>query len=255
MRVLIGSTGLVGSNLLDQMEFDKVFNSKNIDCFDKSVIDGSTLYLSCLPATKWLINQSDVSKRKDYENCKKLIEIFSKKQYDRIVLISTIDVYLGTERGLDEDAKLIPSKLSYGENRLRFEKAVANELNYNSLNIYRLPALFGKGLKKNVLFDLTNKNNLDKINTNSYYQWYNLNRLSSDINNVNLISSSVVNLFTEPIYTKDILDKYFTNQDIGYHSDEPVVYDYKTKLFESGYIDSAKNVIKEIGEYLYENRD
>jgi len=255
MRILVGNTGLVGSNLSKQMHFDKTFNSKNIDKFDKYVDDGATLYLSCLPATKWLINQSDISKRKDYENCEKLINIFSKKKYDRLVLISTIDVYLGSDQGLDEDAKLIPSEMSYGENRLHFEKAISNELDYNSLNIYRLPALFGQGLKKNILFDLINKNNLDKINTNSYYQWYNLNRLSSDINNINLIDNDVVNLFTEPVYTKDLLDKYFLNQEIGYHSEEPIVYEYKTKFFESGYIDSAKNVIKEIGEYLNENRN
>ena len=254
MQILVGDTGLVGSNLKNQIQFDKTFNSKNINKFNELVDDGATIYLSCLPATKWLINQSDISKRQDYENCENLINIFSKKQYKKVILISTIDVYLGKEHGLDEDAALVPEELGYGENRLFFEQAIGNELDYKSLKIYRLPGLFGEGLEKNILFDLTNGNNLDNININSYYQWYNLNRLKLDISAGNNLDNKIINLFTEPVYTKDILDRYFPNQNIGYNSEEPVVYDYKTKLFESGYIDTATNIIKEIGEYLHANR-
>jgi hypothetical protein len=48
------------------------------------------LYLSCLPATKWLINKNPEI---DDNNTKNIMNIISKVKANFVVLISTIDVY------------------------------------------------------------------------------------------------------------------------------------------------------------------
>lgn len=253
MRILVGHTGLVGETLKSQADFDFFYNSKNIDTFGESFPDGCDLYLTCLPSTKWMINQSLSSRALDYNNCLNIVDILSKRKYNKIVVISTIDVYLGSEFGCNEDHQIQTGKIGYGENRLIFEKLIKKELQYESLKIYRLPALFGKGLKKNILFDILNNNNLDSINKNSYYQWYSLDRLWSDINLYEEKDGSVINLFTEPVFTKDIIDNYF-DESIGFMSDLPITYNYKTKFFDTGYIDTAENVLKDILRFINENR-
>lgn len=255
MKILIGNTGLVGKTLSSQMDFDLYFNSKNIKDFDKIVEDDYDIYLSCLPAEKWKINQSPQSKIADLKNCLDIADILSSKKYNNIVLLSTIDVYLNSKSGCDEDKDIAISNIGYGQNRLIFERLIENEIKFNSFKIYRLPALFGSGIKKNVLFDLMNNNNLDKINVNSYYQWYNLKNLSSDIELRLNSNSKIFNLFTEPIHTKKIIDLYFNGKQIGYQSAEPVIYDYKTKHSDFGYIDSAENILRQIGEFLNANRN
>lgn len=253
MKILVGCTGLVGQTLRSQMYFDFLFNSKNMNRFGEGFPDGCDLYLTCLPATKWSINQSTESRIADCVNCLNIISTLSKKSYNKIVLISSIDVYLNSELGSDEDTEIVGGGVGYSENRLMFEKLVEKELKYNSLKIYRLPALFGEGLKKNILFDIMNNKNLGSINNNSYYQWYNLDRLREDIHTYENVDGLVVNLFTEPIFTKDIIDRNFGNR-IGFMSESPVVYDYKTKFSESGYIDSADNVLRDIEKFIYANR-
>ena len=249
MRILVGHTGLVGETLKNQIDFDFFYNSKNMNSFGDNFPDGCDLYLTCLPSIKWMINKSTQSKILDCINCLDIIDILSKKMYNKIILISTIDVYLGSEIESDEDSEIVASGIGYGENRLLFEKLVEKELKYESLKVYRLPALFGEGIKKNILFDIINNNNLDSINKNSYYQWYNLNRLSSDISKYEKEEGIVMNLFTEPIFTKDIV-----NNSIGFISDDPVVYNYKTKFSESGYIDSSENVMKDILRFIDAHR-
>lgn len=57
MKIIVGNTGLVGTTLCESINFDLKFNSSNIGEFISLVEDGSELYLSCLPATKWMVNK------------------------------------------------------------------------------------------------------------------------------------------------------------------------------------------------------
>ena len=231
MKILIGSTGFVGQNLREQTSFDYEFNSKNIeDLIDCP--DGCDLYLSCLPATKWLVNKN---LKDDVKNIFNILNILKNKKYDNVYLISTIDVYSQSPLESDEDYYPNYPGLCYGSNRLVFESLVKEFISYKNFYIFRLPALFGNHLKKNVIFDLLNNNQLEKININSYYQWYDLEDLSSDI--LRFSSSykkdSVFNLFTEPVYTKDLIDNFYPNKSIGYRG-ELVEYRYKTKYLSGG---------------------
>ena len=70
----------------------------------------------------------------------------------RLVLISTIAVYEDS-RGRDEDSPMDSENLpAYGKNRLQLERWVRQD--HPDALIVRLPALYGKGLKKNFLYDL-----------------------------------------------------------------------------------------------------
>ena len=184
MKILIGNTGLIGKNLKDQQEFDYEFNSKNIQELNECP-DGCDLYLSCLPATKWVINQNVIQ---DLNNISNIFSHISKKKYKRVYLFSTIDVYGNSPLHVNEDYSPNFSDFNYGSNRLLFENIVRQFIDYENIYVFRLPALFGKYLKKNIIFDLLNDNLIGNINLNSYYQWYSLKNLTKDIEN--LISQS-----------------------------------------------------------------
>jgi hypothetical protein len=121
--------------------------------------------------------------------------------------------------------------------------------------VFRLPALFGDHLKKNVLFDLLHNNNVDKINLNTYYQWYDLGRLHDDIKHITTNhSSGIFNLFTQPVYTADVVDAFFPSADVGYVGNL-VQYDWKTQHLASGYILDASQVMQDIEKFIYEARN
>lgn len=143
--VLVGSTGFVGGNLLASHDFDACYHSTDISesfgtCPDLVVYAGVT-------AAKYLANrapQADRAKvRQAYENLKAM-------RPRKVILISTIDVYKDP-CGKDENSPMELDGLHpYGRNRLELEDLVRNE--FDTL-VVRLPALFGKGLKKNFVYD------------------------------------------------------------------------------------------------------
>jgi hypothetical protein len=251
MKVLVGNTGLVGSTLCDSINFDFKFNSKNINEFSSHDIDGCDLYLSCLPATKWLINQNVLG---DLENIISLINIFKTKTYRNVYLISTIDIYSDSPQGTDENYLPNYKSSNYGSNRLLFESLVKTQLKYNQCKIFRLPALFNNKIKKNILFDLINNNNIDKINSNSKYQWYNLDTLSEDIDQLEskFPNEEVFNLFTEPLDTQMIVDLFPQHKDKVFFGDTKIEYNYKTKYTNNGYFKGHLEVLNEIKNMVNE---
>ena len=147
MKSLVGYTGFVGQNICAKASFDGLYNSKNIE--DSFGSKPELLVFSGLPAEKFLANKNpeqDIAKvNTAIENIKKIVP-------QQIVLISTIDVY-PTPVDVDEDSQ-IPSEGGsyYGKHRLILEKFVEN---YSPNNlVIRLPGLYGKGIKKNFIYDL-----------------------------------------------------------------------------------------------------
>lgn len=249
MKILVGNTGLIGKTLVNSIDFDLCFNSSNIHEFESKVQNNSEIYLSCLPATKWLINQN---LRKDIENINKIIQIIATKNYSKVTLFSTIDVYNSSPLRVNEEYSPNIKKLSYGENRYFFELLITEFIKTDRLCIFRLPALFNKFIKKNILFDLLNNNNVEQININSAYQWYNLNNLHKDIdffsNGYNY--RTVFNLFPEPVETAEIIKLFpeyskFTNS-------KRVEYDYTT-VFNT-YLHSKQESLNQIKDFISESR-
>lgn len=251
MKILIGDTGLVGTTIKESMTFDLTFNSKNIDTINDYDIENSVVYLSCLPATKWMVNKNI---KGDINNINKIIGLLSNIHFKQIILISTIDVYTDTPKLCNENDTIVVKNLSYGVNRYLFELLVKNMLTFDDLKIFRLPALFNKHIKKNVIFDLINGNNISDINTNSSYQWYNLDKLNDDINYyiTTYPDESVFNLFTEPIDTQKIVNLFPHYVDSVVHLQNKVEYNYKTKFSPTGYIKNSNETLNEIKEFINE---
>lgn len=149
MNILVGNSGFVGSNLSNHKYFDLLCNSKNIsDAFNKNP---DLLVYAGVKAQKFIANENP---EKDFEHIAQAIDNIKRINPDRIVLISTIDVC--GEGCSNEKQPIQPEKLhAYGKNRYFLEQWVAD--NIKNHTVIRLPALFGKNLKKNFIFDLMNR--------------------------------------------------------------------------------------------------
>ena len=149
MKILVGNTGFVGSNLCLNTHFDGLYNSKNIQNAFGSTPD--ILVYSGVRAEKFLANKEPENDFALIENAIKNIERIQPK---KIILISTVDVY-PQAINVDENTKIDKESLQpYGKNRLYLERWV--EENFNDYLIVRLPALFGENIKKNFLYDIIN---------------------------------------------------------------------------------------------------
>ncbi len=258
---IVGYTGFVGLNLQQFYYFDEFYNSKNfIEASNKHF---DTLFFCGIPAVKWYANKNPVEDAETIEKIKKILNTIT---CDKFILISTIDVYEKTNNEteiLNEDYQCdYLNNHTYGKNRFLFEKYVMDK--FNDYHIIRLPALFGKGLKKNIIYDLINNNQINNISINSFFQWYNLDRLKKDIDIIIKNNIKICNLVTEPIETIKIInlfDKiYNTNYSfqIDYlnNNSGTIKYDVFTKYNEifnspnNNYISDKESVLFDISNFL-----
>lgn len=149
MKSLVGYTGFVGGNLARRRRFDGLYNSKNIrEAFGTHP---DILYYSGVPAEKFYANKFPRQDRAIVENA---LENMKKIAPKKVVLISSVDVYKAPN-GRDEDSEMDTDGLRpYGANRLWLERRVERE--FPEHLIVRLPGLYGKGIKKNFIFDYIN---------------------------------------------------------------------------------------------------
>ena len=245
MKVLVGSTGLIGLVLREQTGFDYCFNSRNIQELPNLCPYIDSLYLACLPATKWKINQNPLA---DLENIINILSVLQTVRARKIVLYSTIDVYCHSPLLVDEQYFPKMMGVDYGSNRLLFE-AMVKLLPNREVVIIRLPAVFHRLIKKNILFDLLNDNNINRINGNSFYQWYDLKDLWEDTQNA---SGRIVNLFPEPIDTTILLEECFPEYIEKVNYGQLVKYDYRTMLSPTGYICDKELSLNKIKEFINE---
>ena len=145
---LIGYTGFVGSNILLKSDFEFKYNSKNINDIKNKKFD--LLICSSIQADMQLANTNP---EKDLSNIKELLNILSTVKANKAVLISTIAVYPQPVI-YDENNNDFISDSDYGKNRKIAEDEFANI--FNNYHIIRLPALFGRNLKKNFIYDILN---------------------------------------------------------------------------------------------------
>lgn len=150
MKALVGYTGFVGSNLIEQTNFQKLYNSKNIhQAFHQE--EFKLVVYSGVRAEKFLANQNP---EQDWLHIEKTFENIKRIKTEKFILISTVDVYTDPFE-VDENTLIDEQELQpYGRHRKILEDWVLNHIE-NSL-IIRLPALYGKNLKKNFIFDMIN---------------------------------------------------------------------------------------------------
>ena len=176
------------------------------------------------------------------------------------VLISTIDVYPDPLSGSDETVDCDPSNNhSYGSNRLMFERQIKSTFGDRCV-IIRLPALFGDFMKKNYIFDLLHGRMefISNINLNSKFQWYNVSRLWSDIQRVLQNGLTLVNLFTEPLSTRAVVECCFPQhlERIQAPKTPGAMYNLRTKYAalwgqRRDYIQSADDVLDDIKLFVH----
>lgn len=145
---LVGYTGFVGSNIYASAgdEIRGLYNSKNIS--EAYGTKPDLLIYAGLRAEKYLANQVP---SKDMELICQAQENIQKIEPEKLVLISTIDVFK-TPNGVDENSQVdIDGLGAYGFDRYQLELWVREK--YPDALIIRLPALFGKNLKKNFIYD------------------------------------------------------------------------------------------------------
>lgn len=146
---LIGHTGFVGGALLRQAHFPACYNSSNI-----AEIDGEHFDAVVCAAAPGSMLEANKAPERDRAHIRALIERLSKLRAERFILVSSIAVLADFAGGDDETTARFQQELAYGRHRRELEAFV--EDNFADGLIVRLPALFGRGLRKNFIFDLMN---------------------------------------------------------------------------------------------------
>jgi hypothetical protein len=147
--LLVGDTGFVGSNLASQYPFTATANSATVATSYGTAPD--LCVYAGVRSEKFLANSAP---EQDYEQIEAAIENIRRIEARRLVLVSTIDVY-HTPLAVNESSPVDTAGLHpYGLHRYRLEEWVASHVPEHL--IVRLPALFGKGIKKNFIYDLIN---------------------------------------------------------------------------------------------------
>jgi len=222
---LIGYTGFVGSTLLKQKPFDARFRSTNIadirgQSFDLVVGAGA-------PAQKWIANAEPEADRAKIEA---LIEHLSTVRCGTFVLISTVDVFRQPV-GVDESTPVNEQGLhAYGLHRRLLEKFV--EQHFARHLIVRLPGLVGPGLRKNVIFDFLNDNNLHAIDSRGSFQFYPMVNLWADIQTALSAGLELVHLTAEPVSVAEVAERGFGKRFEQTMQAQPASYDFRTRHAE-----------------------
>lgn len=240
-QALIGHTGFVGASLADAESYDALYNSKNIGdirgrSFDRIVCAG-------VNAVKWRANADPAG---DLAGIERLKMALDEVEAQTFVLISTVDVY-PSPCGVDE-ATLLDRTLgqAYGRHRLELEDWVRNR--FANLLIVRLPALFGPGLKKNILFDMMNRYQVERINGASSFQWYDLDWLPEHLAVAEKAGLGLVNLSVEPISTREIQASLFPHLTVA--SDQAAAVHYDVGTIHAGLMGREGRYLKTAEESL-----
>ena len=193
---LIGHTGFLGGVLMKQARFDATFNSSNIEEIADQEFD--LVVCAGAPAEKWKANRAPEA---DRANIERLIRAIERTEAGYVVVISTVDVFVPPIEVDERSPVQLLGLHPYGVHRRMLEEAVA--ATFPSL-VVRLAGLYGEGMKKNVIFDLLNDNDVQKIDARGVFQFYGVHRLWKDIGVARDKGLSLVHLPTEPVSVAEV---------------------------------------------------
>lgn len=221
-NALIGYTGFVGATLLRQTRFDELYRSTNIADIDGRQFD--TVVCAGAPGQKWLANREPEA---DLASIEALIGHLRTISCRRFVLISTVDVFV-QPRAVDEGSEVDETTLQpYGLHRRLLERFVARH--FPDSLVVRLPGLVGPGLRKNVIFDFHNQNNLHAIESRGSFQFYPMVNLWHDIGLALDAGLALVHLTAAPVTVGAIAQDGFGqpfSQELGA---APASYDMRSQ--------------------------
>lgn len=217
---LLGATGFVGSTLARQAEFSEYFSSKTIGELSGHY---ETIYCAAAPGKKWLANKEPDW---DWESIQRLLEAIGRVSANRVILISTVDVF-ATPVGVDETSAPSSEGLNpYGLHRLRLEEAI--QARFASSLVVRLPGLVGPGLRKNAVFDLHQRNNPKQIDSRSVFQFYPMVNLWWDIDVALQANLNILHLAVEPTSMAEIASQGLGFRFKNHIAPQPAFYDLQT---------------------------
>lgn len=244
---LIGYSGYVGGTLLKQKSFTSLYRSTNIGDIDDQSFD--TVVCAGAPAQKWIANREPEADRQKIEE---LIAHLKTVQCKTFILISTVDVFKNPI-GVDEDTPVEESGLhAYGLHRRLLETFI--EEHFPNHLIVRLPGLVGPGLRKNVIFDFLNDNNLQAIDSRGVFQFYPMVNLWYDIQTALNAGLKLVHLTAEPVSVENISQLGFGKSFTHTLANPAATYDLRTKHAQvfgasGGYQYSTRETILAVRAY------
>lgn len=248
MRALVGHTGFVGRHLARQRAWDALFDRQNIDAIRGRRFE--LLVCAGLPADRWRANGNPGG---DRSNMLGLAGALGDVDADRVVLLSTVDVY-PVPIGVDESTPIQAThREAFGEHRLEFEHRLADR--FSVCHVLRLPTAFGSEMRRNPLDDMIRRRELDGVDPRSLMQWYPIDRLADDIDIAVSNGLRVVNLCSQPLETGRLHREFFDDLRIGGRPGAPERRDVRTlhgRLFggDDHYLMSADEAVHRIGGWL-----
>jgi hypothetical protein len=248
MDALIGHTGFVGGNLLRQHPFGALFHSRDIG--ELPTREYELLVCAGAPAEKWRANQDPEG---DRARLAPLFRALERVRAREVVLVSTVDVYpqpLGVDEGTPIDRA---AQHAYGRHRLELEEIV--RARFPHALVVRLPALFGRGLKKNAVYDLLTDNLVDQIHADAAFQFYGLERLWRDIERMRALGLTLVNVATEPIPMGTVAREAFGLPFDNRPPRPPARYDFRSRHAAAlggsgGYLLDARTVLDDMAGFV-----
>lgn len=219
---LLGHSGFVGSLLKKQAHFAAQFRSTDIA--DVHGREFGTVVCAAAPAKKWIANREPVADRAAIDA---LIGHIDKLRCRQFILISTVDVFAHAS-GVDEGSPVIEEGLhAYGLHRRLLEKFV--EQQFSEHLVVRLPGLVGPGLRKNVIFDFLNDNNVNQIDSRGVFQFYPMVNLWFDIRTALQANLRLLHLTAEPVSVADVSAEGFGRAFRNELANAPAVYDFRSR--------------------------
>lgn len=252
-RALFGHTGFVGSNLARQASFDHCFNRANIAASAGSRFE---LVVCCAaPAAKWLANREPEA---DAANLRDLMTSLAAIEADRFVLVSTVDVY-PVPACVDETTDIEAGGHPYGRNRLQLERFIGDR--FSDATVVRLPALFGPGLKKNLLYDLLAERPLSFTHPSSTFQFWNVERLWDVVGTALGLGVRLLNVTAEPVRAARVAGEVF-GRDLGQPPAGTEKQEYDVRSIhahhwgsDDGYLYHADQVLDELRAFVAAQRE
>ncbi len=219
---LIGHSGFVGGTLLRQRSFGAMYRSTDIDAIVGRRFD--TVICAGAPAQKWLANREPEA---DLRTIEGLIARLAGVQCSTFILISTVDVFHQTVH-VDENSPVDEHELHpYGRNRRLLENFAQDH--FNRCIVARLPGLVGPDLRKNVIYDLLNDNNLHTIDRRSVYQFYPMVNLWHDLQLAQRNGLGLLHLTAEPISVCEVSEYGFGKRFDQVLDAPPARYDFRSR--------------------------
>ncbi len=245
MRIaLVGHTGFVGSTLLRSLPSASCYNSANIAEIRGQHFD--LLINTGVSSLRWKANKEPAA---DREAIVRLWDHLQTITTDKFLQISTMDVLSGTGPQYEDSPIDTAQLLPYGLHRLELERWVAEQFPQHL--IVRFPHLYGRGLKKNFLWDLMHDNVLELTDERDVFQFYNLDYLWRDLSHFNALDERLVHVSVAPLTAAEVARECFDREFSNRCQREPRNYDLRTRQDyrgsrASGYMYARDEVVADV---------